>query len=132
MVNVTLGAKQELLRRKAGQIPESRHLTLRIVPGGTDEPVLVPDILRVEDEVVEHLGTPVLLVARDVARMLGEKVIDCRPNLQGTTLVLRSNQGSAAGTEDRGRAEDDTRMVTDETRVAAPTALGTARRRTDG
>ena len=58
MVNVTLSAKQELLRRKVGEVAESRELTLRIVPGGTDEPVLVPDIRRVEDE------APVLRGAR--------------------------------------------------------------------
>ena len=99
MVNVTLGAKQELLRRKAGGTPEGGGLTLRIVPGGTDEPVLVPDIRRVEDEVVEHLGTPVLLVSRDVVRMLGERVIDCRSNPQGTRLVLRSDRGTTSAVQ---------------------------------
>jgi len=100
MVNVTLGAKEELLRRKADEVEESRELTLRIVPGSTDEPVLVPDIRRVEDEVVEHLGTPVLLVAREVVRWLGETVIDCRCNPQGTRLILREQ----AGANVRGRA----------------------------
>jgi len=99
MVNITLSAKQELLRRKADQVRESQHLTLRIVPGGMEEPVLVPDIRRVEDEVVEHRGTSVLLVARDMARMIGEMVIDCRSNLQGTRLVLRSSRGSTPGTD---------------------------------
>jgi hypothetical protein len=126
MVNVTLGAKQELLRRKADQPPESRHLTLRIVPGGLDEPVLLPDIRRVEDEVVEHLGTPVLLVARDMARIIGEMVIDCRPDLQGTRLVLRGNRGSTSGSGIPECAKDDTGSMARETRVAAPAAFGAA------
>jgi len=104
MVNVTLSAKQELLRRKAGEVAESRELTLRIVPGGTDEPVLVPDIRRIEDEVVEHLGTPVLLVARDVVRWLGETVIDCRPNSHSPRFVLRTKRETAPAAQNGGRA----------------------------
>ena len=126
MVNVTLGAKQELLRRKADQPPESRHLTLRIVPGRLDEPVLLPDIRRVEDEVVEHLGTPVLLVARDMARIIGEMVIDCRPDLQGTRLVLQGNRGSTPESGIPECAKDDTGSMAREAQVAAPAAFGAA------
>jgi hypothetical protein len=104
MVNITLSAKQELLRRKVGEVAESRDLTLRIVPGCSEEPVLVPDIRRVEDEVVEHLGTPVLLVARDVVRWLGETVIDCRPNSHSPRFILRAKREPVSGAQNGGRA----------------------------
>jgi hypothetical protein len=106
MVNVTLDAKQELLRRKVSEISGSQNLTLRIVPGGTGEPVLVPDIRRIGDEVVEHLGTPVLLLARDVVRMLDHSVIDCRADAQGARLVFTGNERPEGPPNDRHTMEE--------------------------
>lgn len=119
MVNVTFSAKQELLRRKASDSAESGGLTLRIVPGGVEEPVLVPDIRRVEDEVVEHLGMPVLLVARDVVRWLGETIIDCRFTPHGARIRLRPKGPRSSTAESVGCGSDSGAPVEDETGLAS-------------
>jgi Fe-S cluster assembly iron-binding protein IscA len=88
MVTVTERAKETLAKLKdAAQVEDvNAGLRLSLVAG---EFGLQFDQLQPGDQVVEHAGTPVLIVDEVVADALADTLIDTQATAQGDELVLR-------------------------------------------
>src|SRR5262245_18143581 len=88
MIAVTSRAKEALneLRENKVHDPEAG---LRLAPSASGRLELFPDQQRPGDQVVEHIGSKVLLVDGDLADALSGAEIDCETTSSGRHLVIR-------------------------------------------
>jgi Fe-S cluster assembly iron-binding protein IscA len=94
MITVTERAKMTLARLKAAAHVEDVNAVLRLsVLARYGELGLQVDQVQPDDQVVEHAGTPVLLLDEDIANALSDAIIDTQPTAHGDELVLRGNGG---------------------------------------
>ncbi len=94
MVTVTEHAAQLLKEIQEGQ-EESAGKVLRLVNrGGKFE--LAFDERREGDEIIQSGDTDVLLVATDVAELLGDATIDCQDTPSGPRFTLNTQGESTA------------------------------------
>lgn len=88
MVTVTEIAKQELYRTLAsGGIPNS-EVGFRLEVQALGEYSLVPDFEKEGDQVVEHKGSKVLLVSKELSQALEGTTIDCTETATGMQFII--------------------------------------------
>ncbi len=87
MINVTERARQELKRILTDSV-ENWYARLRLLSRGEGRVGLGIDIEMPGDEVVEHEGSGLLVVAQELAASLEGVVLDVEDNGEGTQLVM--------------------------------------------
>jgi Fe-S cluster assembly iron-binding protein IscA len=75
MVNVTERAKEKLKTLRESAIDDP-SVGLRLEPMPSGQLAVFPDRERADDQVVEHQGAVVLLVAQEIAQRVGNTTID--------------------------------------------------------
>ena len=88
MVIVTEGAKQELGRMLASANIDDPEVGLRLVVSATREFSLTLDKKYEDDQVVEHEGAKVLLVAQQLSQAVEGITVDCKETSEGTRLTI--------------------------------------------
>ena len=108
MVAVTERAKQKLFEQKqAANISES-EIGLRVAAAPTGQWMLVADHARGDDQVVEHMGSTVLLVDPVAQKALDGVRVDCLETVEGDVeLFLTAEIEDDAGDEDDEDDEDE-------------------------
>jgi len=102
MVAVSERAKQKLLEQKqAANIAESA-IGLRVAAAPTGQWMLVADHVRGDDQVVEHMGSTVLLVDPVAQEALDGVRVDCLETAEGDVELFLT-----AEIEDDEDVEDD-------------------------
>lgn len=101
MVVVSDRAKQKLLEQKqAANIPEA-EIGLRVAAAPTGQWMLVADHARTDDQVVEHMGSTVLLVDPVAQKALDGVQVDCLETDEGDIeLFLTATTGDGEDDED--------------------------------
>lgn len=94
MLTVTECAKQELKKALPDDATKP-DLGLRLVVTGPGELSLVPDRERESDQVVEHEGSKVLIVDKELSDVLEGTTIDCEETNEGQRLVLVQREKSS-------------------------------------
>ncbi len=103
MVAVSERAKQKLLEQKqAANIAES-EIGLRVAAAPTGQWMLVADHVRGDDQVVEHMGSTVLLVDPVAQEALDGIRVDCLETAEGDVELFLT----AEIEDDEGGAEDE-------------------------
>lgn len=99
MINVTDRAKHQL-KRLVNKLGESRNWASRVKLGESRRrpPLvvarpgafgLVSDERRPDDQFVEHEGTAILLIGREISRIVGDSMIDCEETGGQARLIVR-------------------------------------------
>jgi Fe-S cluster assembly iron-binding protein IscA len=88
MVTVTEGAKEELQKALSSANVADPELGLRVVREPTGRIELVLDREREGDQVVEHEGSKVLLIDKEMAVALQSLTIACEERPEGRCLVV--------------------------------------------
>ena len=88
MVTVTEAAKQEL-RKKLLAHTDEPDVGIRLQSDASGQLGLVPGRESQGDQVVEHEGTKVLLIAPELAATLKGITLDVQETAEGSKLVIR-------------------------------------------
>jgi len=87
MISVTESAKEELKRVSADIVDQPESL-LRLVAGEGGQLGLVADSEKEGDQIIEHQGSTVLVVGKELSAALEGIGIDCQDSDDGPRLVL--------------------------------------------
>lgn len=79
----------EKLKELLDSETEDPSVSLRLDATPAGQPGLFPDRERTDDQVIEHQGSPVLLVGQEVALKVGDTTIDYDESGPGPRLVIR-------------------------------------------
>lgn len=93
MLNVTDRAREALFQKKLSKNIEERNVGWRLASGTAGELGLVADREQKGDQVVEHEGSTVLLIGKDLSDLLAGAAIDFMTTPEGPRLVLTRSRG---------------------------------------
>jgi len=99
MIGITERAKDMLLDVRESIDPVDPHTTFRLGPNNSGQLELSLDLERDGDQVLEHKGTRLLLIADNVSQALSGSTIDCTQTSEGVQLTVNRSPG-----RDNGRA----------------------------
>ncbi|MFC1926872.1 HesB/IscA family protein [Chloroflexota bacterium] len=94
MLTVTDGAKEELQKALLAADSPEPGMGLRLYMAAPNQLDLTLDAEREGDQVVEHEGSKVLLLAQDIGLLLDDVIIDWQDTPEGRGLVLYRTAGS--------------------------------------
>ena len=107
MVAVSERAKQKLLEQKqAANIAESA-IGLRVAAAPTGQWMLVADHVRGDDQVVEHMGSTVLLVDPVAQQALDGVRVDCLETAEGDVELFLTAEIDELEDDDSDEEDED-------------------------
>ena len=95
MVTVSERAKERLLEQKEAASLTGAEVAVRVAAGPTGQWMLVADHARVDDQVVEHRGSTVLLVDPVAQSALDGVQVDCVETTDGDLELILVAAGEA-------------------------------------
>jgi Fe-S cluster assembly iron-binding protein IscA len=88
MVTVTERAKEKLKELLQSETDDS-SVSLRLTTAPSGQFGIVPDRERDDDHIVEHQGSPVLLVGQEMANTIGDATIDYDESRPDPRFVMK-------------------------------------------
>jgi Fe-S cluster assembly iron-binding protein IscA len=97
MIGITERAKDVLVDLRQSVEVADPHAALRLAPNTTGQLELSVDVERDGDEVLQHEGAPLLVIAGNVSQGLTGSTIDCTQTPGGVQLTLNRFPGRNNG-----------------------------------